>query len=367
MKKNIVISLLCLSCFGHMTYASEISSDETVLTNEYTYSKVKKTSWAPIVFGDILTFIPAHSISVDVLPSKKFIVDTQKGIATDSKSKQVWQNNSIGHGERADAITRCNDLDFAGITTWRLPTSSESKYFHSQMNLQGDLPKQAFDRCTAEVTSDGYIRTKKGADTYGGKPGDSIGFSGGANIRCISGTSSTTTSTTTSTDTSTAQTDDNTAQTTKQAYLDAINYVRAHEQDCGKYGVKPAVGALKWNDLLYKAALEHSNDLAKTNTFSHDGSGKSTDITAQKTKLGRGSKVGERIEYNGYANWRAYGENIAAGTSMDEAQEAIDVWVESDGHCKNLMNPNFTEVGMAEVYDENSHYSHYWTQDFGKR
>ncbi len=154
---------------------------------------------------------------------------------------------------------------------------------------------------------------------------------------------------------------------TKKVYLDTINAVRAESQDCGVYGVKPAVPALQWNDLLYKAALEHSNDLAKIDTFSHDGSGKSTDITAQKTQLGRGSKVGERIEYNGYTNWRAYGENIAAGTSMDEAQEAIDVWVESDGHCKNLMNPNFTEVGMAEVYDENSHYSHYWTQDFGKR
>jgi len=359
MKKNITITLLCLSYFGNTANASDILSTDTVLVKEYTHNKIQKPSWIPIVLGDVITFIPGGFMSVDVLPSKIFLLDTKKGIATHRENKQVWQNNNIGHAERREAITRCNNLDFAGITNWRLPTSLESKYFHSQMNLQGDQPKQAFDRCVAEVTSDGYIRTKKGADTYGGKPGDSISFSGGANIRCVSGT-------TTTTDTSTPETD-NTLQTTKQAYLDAINYVRAHEQNCGKYGIKPAVGVLKWNDLLYKAALEHSNDLAKTDTFSHDGSGKASDITAKNKQLGRGSKVGERIEYNGYTNWRSYGENIAAGTSMDQAQEAINVWVASDGHCKNLMNPNFTEVGMAQVYNQDSHYLHYWTQDFGKR
>jgi hypothetical protein len=53
------------------------------------------------------------------------------------------------------------------------------------MNAQGDVPKQAFSGCTAEVVSDGYVRTKKGADKYGGEAGDSINFSGGANARCV--------------------------------------------------------------------------------------------------------------------------------------------------------------------------------------
>jgi len=153
----------------------------------------------------------------------------------------------------------------------------------------------------------------------------------------------------------------------KQAYLDAINYVRGQEQDCGSRGIKPAVPALVWNDNLYKASWEHSNDLAKTNTFSHTGSGQATDVTAQVNSLGRGSNVGERIEHNGYTQWKAYGENIAAGTVMNQAQEAIDGWVGSPGHCANMMNPTFTEVGMAHVYDKNSYYSHYWTQNFGKR
>jgi hypothetical protein len=35
-------------------------------------------------------------------------------------------------------------------------------------------------------------------------------------------------------------------------------------------------------------------------------------------------------------------------------------WFKSVGHCKNLMNPDFREVGVAE-------YQTYWAQDFGGR
>jgi uncharacterized protein YkwD len=153
----------------------------------------------------------------------------------------------------------------------------------------------------------------------------------------------------------------------KQVYLDVINDARSESHTCGKYGVKPAVPALKWNDALYKASWQHSNDLAQTNTFSHAGSGKDTDITAQAKHPGKGSTPGERIVHNGYANWRAYGENIAAGTVMDEAQEAIEGWLKSPGHCVNLMSPNFKEVGMAHVLKSDSHYTYYWTQDFGAK
>ena len=155
--------------------------------------------------------------------------------------------------------------------------------------------------------------------------------------------------------------------TVKQIYLNVINNARAQVQDCGSEGIKPAVAALTWSDELYTAAWQHSNDLAKSFTFSHTGSGGVTDITAQALHPGIGSSVEERIEYNGYVAWLAYGENIAAGTVMDEAQKAIDAWLGSPGHCANIMNPIVTEVGMAHVYDSNSIYTHYWTQDFGRR
>lgn len=155
--------------------------------------------------------------------------------------------------------------------------------------------------------------------------------------------------------------------TTKQVYLDAINNARALNQDCGENGIKPAVSALVWSDTLYKAAYEHSEDLAESNTFSHDGSGTDSDWTAQVLDLGRGSKFNERIENNGYTDWRTISENIAAGTYRDTAQEAVDAWIESDGHCANLMNPAFKEVGMGHVEKSDSTYTHYWTQNFGAK
>ena len=119
-------------------------------------------------------------------PIHPFAVNDAKGIAINTETHLIWQNDNIGHGTREEAVTRCEALDFAGITDWKLPTSAQSRSFHAGMNAQGDTPRQAFARCTAEVTSDGYVRTKKGAEKYGGEPGDSINFTGGANIRCIS-------------------------------------------------------------------------------------------------------------------------------------------------------------------------------------
>jgi len=153
----------------------------------------------------------------------------------------------------------------------------------------------------------------------------------------------------------------------KQAYLDVINEARSEGRTCGDYGYFPAADPLTWNEKLYDAALEHSKDMAISNTFSHTGSGTQSDETAEALHPGTGSGVDERIEYNGYTDWNRYGENIAAGTVMDEASEAMEGWLESPGHCKNIMKAEFKEVGMAVYYNEESHYKYYWTQDFGTR
>ncbi len=159
---------------------------------------------------------------------------------------------------------------------------------------------------------------------------------------------------------STSLTDSN-----KQAYLDAINNVRATARTCGSQGFYNAVPALSWNDNLYKTSLEHSQDMATTNTFAHTGSNTLSDLTAQGLSLGHGSTLGDRIDYNGYTSWRALGENIAAGNSTTEA--TIAQWISSDGHCANMMSPSFTEVGMSHAQNSSSTYTHYWTQTFGAR
>ncbi len=149
----------------------------------------------------------------------------------------------------------------------------------------------------------------------------------------------------------------------REEFLEAINAARADTQDCGEEGVFDPAPALTWNNMLDNAAYEHSNDMAQSDTFSHDGSGTASDVTAVEENLDRGSKFYERIKHNGYINYRAVGENIAAG--FENAQEVVEAWLESDHHCANLMNPKYKEVGMALVEKVGTKYRFYWSQEFG--
>ncbi len=151
-----------------------------------------------------------------------------------------------------------------------------------------------------------------------------------------------------------------------ERYLTLINKARAVGRTCGEYGYMPAVPPLRWNHKLYSAALEHSKDMALSNLFSHTGSGSQYDVTAFDLGYGRGSRPSERVSYNGY-DWHATGENIAAGTNMDDASKAMAVWIKSPGHCHNIMSNKYSEVGMAVYHHTQSHYNYYWTQDFGTR
>jgi len=55
-------------------------------------------------------------------------------------------------------------------------------------------------------------------------------------------------------------------------YLKLINNIRSHSQDCGQFGIKPPAKPLKWNYNLYKAAYEHSRDMAMNSFLEHYGS-----------------------------------------------------------------------------------------------
>ncbi len=151
----------------------------------------------------------------------------------------------------------------------------------------------------------------------------------------------------------------------KKEFLDAVNAARAQEQDCGESGIKPAVGTLKWSDKLYKAAYTYNYDMVHGNAWHHRGSNTDSDIVAKAEYLGEGSHMRDRIEYYKY-NFYYIGENIAKG--YQSVDDVVAGWIDSDGHCKNLMNSHFTELGMSllESDDANDHYGKYWTQDFGQ-
>jgi len=148
----------------------------------------------------------------------------------------------------------------------------------------------------------------------------------------------------------------------KMQYLSALNNARTQEQDCGVQGIFAATTSLAWSDKLYKAAYEHSQDLIASKTFEHEGSGTESDWTGYR--LNKKSNFIERIETYGY-KWSRLGENLAGGTAIITAKDAVNSWLKSDNHCENLMNPNFTEVGMVMVKDDSSLYTHYWSQNFG--
>jgi uncharacterized protein YkwD len=132
--------------------------------------------------------------------------------------------------------------------------------------------------------------------------------------------------------------------------LTRINQVRASGADCGSDGVFGAAAALVWNDKLTAAADAHSEDMAAKDYFSHTSAD--------------GRTLADRIDATGYA-WTSVGENIAAG--YPTVDSVIDGWIASPGHCANLMNAGFAEVGVACVPGAaGDAYSTYWTMDFGR-
>jgi uncharacterized protein YkwD len=132
------------------------------------------------------------------------------------------------------------------------------------------------------------------------------------------------------------------------AILDEVNAARASARSCGKQAF-PAAPPLSWNPALGDAALAHSRDMATGRYFSHRGKD--------------GSQAADRALRAGYA-WRRVGENIAFG--QRSPREAVEGWLDSPGHCANIMNRDYTEMGAAYgVTPERQAGVIYWTQVFG--
>lgn len=128
-----------------------------------------------------------------------------------------------------------------------------------------------------------------------------------------------------------------------------INQLRAAGATCGSQQLAPAQ-ALRWSTALTLAADGHSRDMVALNYFSHTSAD--------------GRTLRERIDATGYA-WSTIGENIAAGQiTVDEVMAG---WRDSPGHCVNMMNPDFTEIGVACVPGSASNlYRRYWTMDLAR-
>ncbi len=132
--------------------------------------------------------------------------------------------------------------------------------------------------------------------------------------------------------------------------MQLINAFRSQPRSCGSEGNFPAAPAVSWNAPLTQAALGHSNDMATKNYFDHNSQD--------------GRTMADRVNAVGYA-WSGLGENIAAG--QETLQDAMSSWQKSPGHCSNLMNASYRDMGLACVPGaKGSLYSKYWTMDLGK-
>ena len=137
--------------------------------------------------------------------------------------------------------------------------------------------------------------------------------------------------------------------TWEQEVVGLVNEERASGADCGTYGSYPAAGPVEMNEDLRCAARYHSLWMAETDSFSHDSPG--GDL---------GDDPWERIDSTEFSG-QAVGENIAMG--YGSAASVVQGWMDSDGHCSNIMNADATLMGVG--YFAGGSYGHYWTQNFG--
>lgn len=123
------------------------------------------------------------------------------------------------------------------------------------------------------------------------------------------------------------------------------NVARSKNQDCGREGTFPPVPGVRMDKKLTLASRRHAADMAAHDYFDHNGRD--------------GRDPGDRISAVGY-RWSWWGENIAAG--QESPAEVVDAWLDSDGHCANLMTKEFKELGVG--FAKGGEYGTYWVQDF---
>ncbi len=127
--------------------------------------------------------------------------------------------------------------------------------------------------------------------------------------------------------------------------VDLVNKARSRGARCGSRYYRPAP-PLAWNSKLARAALRQSGDMSENSFMGHTGSD--------------GSSPDERVEEAGYT-WSRCAENVCVGYRTPA--EAVQGWLESEGHCRNIMNPAYREAGAALARGRDRR--PYWTVVFG--
>jgi uncharacterized protein YkwD len=126
--------------------------------------------------------------------------------------------------------------------------------------------------------------------------------------------------------------------------LQLVNEARERGARCGERSFAP-VGTVRLSQTLDSVALGHATDMARNNYFEHEDLG--------------GHSPADRVRAMGYPE-KLVGENIAYGP--ETAEEVVQGWLDSPGHCENIMDPRFAEMGIAVAPGESSRHGLYWVQ-----
>lgn len=103
---------------------------------------------------------------------------------------------------------------------------------------------------------------------------------------------------------------------------------------------------LRLDAALNKAAQGHADDMAKRDYFDHASP--------------EGGTMVSRIEKVGY-RYRGIAENIAMGQTS--AKQAVDGWLKSPGHRRNMLNRDYRDLGVGFAKDRRG--IGRWVQVFG--
>lgn len=98
------------------------------------------------------------------------------------------------------------------------------------------------------------------------------------------------------------------------------------------------VAPLSWNESLYNSTRTHNLLVVQNDDQQHDFPGEPS--------------LGDRIAAAGYSNFRAVGENLfsfSKSVYFGHSGLSIDWGVPDLGHRVNMMNPNFTEIGVSVI------------------
>jgi uncharacterized YkwD family protein len=113
-------------------------------------------------------------------------------------------------------------------------------------------------------------------------------------------------------------------------------------QERERNGLKPLSGD---DTTLNRCAHVKSTDMRDANYFSHQSPT-------------YGSPFDMLREFG--VDYRQAAENIAAG--QQSAEEVVKSWMESAGHRANILNPDYTHIGIG--YAQGGSQKCYWTQQF---